>query len=305
MTRRIDRRTFLQATAAIGSSLSLTVPGDRLLGAPEPVKSSTPGAEKIGWGISCQLYTFRRFPFYEALEKIAALGFQHVEPCFFLPLDKARPELKTNESLSPEVKEELSSRLAERGMKMTNFYAEVGGDAEKNRKVFQFAKEMGVRTIVAEPPPEAFDGIEKLCEEHRINLAIHNHPRSPDSRYWSPDEVLKVVKGRGKRVGGCCDTGHWIRSGMDPVECLKRMEGRIITLHLKDVIESGNPAARDVPLGTGKGNFAAVLEELHRQGYRGSPSIEYEHDSEKLVEDVSKCLAFVEAQARTLAGKKR
>ena len=45
-----------------------------------------------------------------------------------------------------------------------------------------FAHEMGVRTLVAEPPAEAFDVIEKLCEEYQINLAVHNHPtRSIDA----------------------------------------------------------------------------------------------------------------------------
>ena len=81
---------------------------------------------------------------------------------------------------------------------------------------------------------------------------------------------------------------------MDPVECLKKMAGRIITVHLKDVIESGNPAARDVPLGTGKANFAAVLKELHRQGFQGAMSIEYEHESPQLMKDVAQCVAFVE-----------
>ena len=33
--------------------------------------------------------------------------------------------------------------------------------------------------------------------------------------------LLDLCKGRGKRIGACCDTGHWVRSGLDPVACLK------------------------------------------------------------------------------------
>lgn len=298
----------LPASSRMAGAAEPTGPGAEESGAPEaPSKLrssmlSTPSAAKLGWELCAQLYTFRRFPFYEALEKIAALGFRHVEPCFFLLLDAARPGLKTGESLPADARKELRERLAGRGIAMTSFYSDLGDDPARSRKIFDFAKEMGSRTIVCEPPPDAFDAIEKLAEEYGIGVAVHNHPRGPGSRYWSPDEVLKVVKGRGKRIGACCDTGHWVRSGLDPVECLKKMEGRIITLHLKDVAEWGKPEARDVPLGTGKGRYEDVLGELHRQGFKGVAAIEYEHDSEKLVEEVAACLAFVESTARKLAG---
>jgi sugar phosphate isomerase/epimerase len=301
MDRRLDRRAFLVTGAAAAAGISLgglAVP----LAAAERSEPAAPAAAKLGWERCCQLYTFRRFPFYEALEKIAALGFRHVEPCFFLALDKARPDLKTCETLQAAVRAELRARLAERGIKMTNFYADVAGDAGKNRKIFEFAKEMGVRAIIAEPPPEALAGIEKLCEEFAIDLGIHHHAKGL-SRYWSPESILEACKGRGKRIGACVDTGHWVRSGLVPVECLRKLEGHIVAVHLKDVIESGKPEARDVPLGTGKADFAAVLKELRRQGIKGYPSIEYEHDSEKLVDDVRQCVAFVEAEARKLAGK--
>jgi len=293
MQNHLHRRTFLKTTAAAGAGVCLTGLG-RPVRAAETVTLSTPAAEEIGWQLAAQLYTFRRFTFYEALEMIAGLGIKRVEPCFFLRLAKEQPDAKTGPSLSPELRKEMKAKLAERGIAMPNFYAGLGPDQATNRATFEFAREMGVETIVSEPPAEAFDGIEKLCDEFEINLAVHNHPKSPQSKYWQPENVLAVCKGRGKRIGACCDTGHWVRSGIDPIECLKKMEGRIISMHLKDVIELGNPKARDVPLGAGKANYAAVLKELRDQGFKGVMSIEYEHDSEKLVDEVAQCLAFVE-----------
>ena len=295
----IDRRRFLKTTGTLAAGVSLATLGSASPAQAEAVKTSTPSAEKIGWRVGCQLYTFRRFSFYEALDKIAALGIRYVEPCFFLRLSKDRPELKTNADLPPEARGELKSRLADRGIAMSNFYAGLGSDEGPCRKTFEFAKEMGAATIVAEPPAEAFDMIEKLCGEYEIDLAVHNHPKSPQSKYWRPENVLEVCKGRGKRIGACCDTGHWVRSGLDPVECLEKMEGRIISFHLKDVAEWGKPEARDVPLGTGKANYGAVLGELHRQGFRGVMSVEYEHDSPKLMEEVAACVAFVEKTVKS------
>ena len=103
-------------------------------------------------------------------------------------------------------------------------------------------------------------------------------------------------------VGACADTGHWVRSGLDPVECLKKMEGRINAFHLKDAAEKGNRKSEDAPLGEGAGSYKAVLAELKRQGYKGLTTIEYEKDGEKLQDDMVKCVQFVEEQAKALGG---
>ncbi|UCG56699.1 MAG: sugar phosphate isomerase/epimerase [Phycisphaerales bacterium] len=297
---QLNRREFLTRTGTLGVGAALAAAGPAQAGRKQRIKVSTPRAQKMGWRIACQLYTFRDRSFYEALDVISNLGIRYVEPCFFLPLDKERPDLKTSESLSPEVRRELKMRLDDLGIRMVNYYAPVDGNTGNFRKIFDFAKEMGVRTLVAEPPAEVFDKLDELCAEYRINLAIHNHPKSPDSVYWRPANVLKVCEGHSKRIGSCSDTGHWVRSGLDPVECLKEAKERIIAMHLKDVAESGKPEARDVPLGTGKANYTAVLKELYAQKFRGVMTIEYEHLSPQLVEDVAECAKFVEDFAESL-----
>jgi len=298
MNDQINRRNFLRTTGALGAAATMTSLGTSPLSAAEVVKTSSPHAEKIGWRLACQLYTFRAVSFYEALEPIATLGFRHVEPCFFLRLDKDRPALKTGASLSAELRGELKEKLATAGVKMSIFYTDLQNNEADCRRKFEFTKEMGAETLVAEPPADAMAMIDGLCQRYEINLAIHNHPKSPNSKYWQPENVLKVCQGRSKRIGACCDTGHWVRSSLDPVESLKKMEGRVVSFHLKDVIAWGEPAARDVPLGTGKAKYAAVLAELHRQGFQGVLSIEYEHQSPKLVEELAQCIAFVDNWAK-------
>jgi sugar phosphate isomerase/epimerase len=290
---RWSRRNALKGLVAAGTGLlgTTVLCQTRLFGQETSVVSQA--LDKLGWTLACQLYTFRRFPFYEAIEKIAALGIKAVEPCFFLALDKDQPGLVTSEALSPEKRREMKARLDQLGMTMPNFYANIGSDAEQAKKVFTFAKEMGCQTIVAEPPPEALPMLDDLLAEFGLRLAIHNHPKSPESRYWHPKNVLDAVRGRSERIGACCDTGHWVRSGLDPVECLKMMEGRVITFHLKDVAEFGVVDARDVPLGTGAAKYDLVLRELSRQKFRGVLPIEYEHDSPDLEKDVATCRDFV------------
>jgi len=135
--------------------------------------------------------------------------------------------------------------------------------------LFAFAKEMGIETLVSEPKAGQFDLIDALCIEYQIKLAIHNHPKP--SHYWNPDTVLEVCAGRSNWIGACADVGHWVRSGLDPVECLKKLEGCIHDIHIKETYKG-----RDVVWGTGKRRIKGILEELHRQGYQGIFSIEYE-----------------------------
>jgi len=300
---RLNRRDFIARAAMLGTGVVLANTGSVEAGKKQKARLSTPRAQKIGWRVACQLYTFRDRSFYEALDVISSLGIRYVEPCYFLSLDKSRPDLKTSESLSQDVRRELKKRLDNHGVKMINYYAPIDGNTENFRKIFDFGKEMGVQTLVAEPPAEVLDKLEELCDEYKMNLAIHNHPQSPESNYWDPENVLKVCEGRGKRIGSCSDTGHWVRSGLDPIECLKKAKERIIALHLKDVIESGKPEARDVPLGTGKANYTAVLEELYAWKFRGVMTIEYEHLSDQLVQDVAQCIKFVEDFAASAKGR--
>jgi sugar phosphate isomerase/epimerase len=297
MGTRLGRRALLRNGAHLGLGAALAGSFRDLEAAAAPARLGTPASEQRGWRVGVQLYTYRHVGLYEALDSIAALGVRHIEPCFFLGLDKARPKLKSNEDLPDDVRRELKAKLDERGMALSSFYANLGADAGRDKKIFEFCKAMGTGTIVAEPPAEAFDRIEKLAEDFAVNVTIHNHPESPKQKYWNADHVLAVCKGRGKRIGACCDTGHWVRSGLDPVECLKQLEGRILSIHLKDAAEKGKRGSRDVPLGEGQANYAAVLQELKRQGYKGPMVVEYEHQSPALQEEVAKCVAFVEKAA--------
>ena len=133
-----------------------------------------------------------------------------------------------------------------------------------------------------------------------MNLAIHNHSEAAGSKYWRPENVLKVCAGRSKAIGACPDTGHYVRTGLAPVECLKKLEGRIITVHLKDAAQLGNPESRDVPLGAGKANFTQVLQTPRALKFRGLATIEYEYLSPRLVEDVAQCVQFVEPFAASV-----
>jgi sugar phosphate isomerase/epimerase len=246
------------------------------------------------WRLGMQAYTFNRFTFFEAVDKTKALGMRYIEAYPGQRLSKEKPDARFDHNMSSEIKKEVKQKLQEAGVKLIN-YGVVGlpNNEAECRKVFNFARDMGIETIVSEPPEDAFDLLDKLCDEYKINVAIHNHPKP--SHYWDSETVLKVCKGRSKRIGACADTGHWFRSGLKPVEQIKKLEGRIISLHLKD-LDQGH----DVIWGTGKCDIKAVLTELSRQNFKGSFSIEYEHNWLNSMPEIAECVPFFEMTAAKL-----
>ncbi|MCY2987848.1 MAG: hypothetical protein NTY19_08310, partial [Planctomycetota bacterium] len=92
----------------------------------------------------------------------------------------------------------------------------------------------------------------------------------------------------------------WARSGLDPLESLRKMKGRMISIHLKDIAKRDEPSSRNTVFGEGEGDFANSLKELKRLGYRGLTTIDFEYDTPALQEDMARNVAFVEDQAKRL-----
>jgi sugar phosphate isomerase/epimerase len=118
---------------------------------------------------------------------------------------------------------------------------------------------------------------------------LHNHPKP--SYYWNPDTVLAALQGQSNRIGACADIGHWVRSGLDPVESVRKLEGHIVQLHFKDLNEK-SPKAHDVHWGTGVSRVNDLLMELKRQGFKGLFSVEYEHNWHNNVPDVTASVGY-------------
>jgi len=299
MKNSIDRRHFLKTTGVLTAGVSLAG-WSSAARADEKLADGAPHAEKLGWRLGCQAYSFNRFTFHEALDKIAAVGLHYVEAYPGQKLSAEQPGVRIGPELNAEQRRELLKRLADKNIQLVN-YGVCGLQKEEGacRKTFDFAKEMGIETLVSEPAPEALDTIEKLCDEYKINLAIHNHPKP--SRYWNYTTVLEACQGRSKHVGACADTGHWMRSGIHPVEALQKLEGRIISFHFKDLNKFGIRSAHDMPWGTGVGNVDAMLAEIHRQGLKAVFSIEYEHNWLNSLPEIAKSVKYFDQVAARYA----
>jgi sugar phosphate isomerase/epimerase len=255
-----------------------------------------PDEYRIGpFAIGCQAYTFHKFTLFEAIEKTAAAGGKIIE---LFPGQKlsTNSDVKVDHNASAELIDEIKAKLKEHNIRAVNYgVVRLSTNEQESRKVFEFAKKLALYAVTSEPAVEAMDLIEKLVKEFDIAMAIHNHPkqpRNPNYKYWDPEYILSVVQNRDKRLGSCADLGHFARSGIKPVDALKKLEGRVISSHLKDIRPFG-PSGADVPYGTGESDILAVLNELKRQGVKGNISVEYESNLMNNVGDVGQCIGFI------------
>ena len=276
--------------------------------------SSSGAADKLGWQLAIHAYTFRKFSIFQCIDKTAALGLKYMSLSGSVSLDGSNSVTTVN--LSDKDAQAIKDAATAKGLTLVNIgVVKLPPDEAESRKVFEFAKKMGIDTLVAEPEPAALDTVEKLCKEYNIKVAIHDHPRP--SRYWNPDTVAEAIKGRTPLMGACADTGHWLRSGLDPVECLKKLEGRVICLHFKDLVpeepkaqanaagtgkkkKSESRAMHDVPWGTGVGNIKAQMAELKRQHFHGAYCVEYEYHWENSMPEIAECVKFWNATCAEL-----
>ncbi len=296
MSSQVDRRRFLEVSGSLAVGLGFA--GPLFARADTQLAHGAPHAEKLGWHLGCQAYSFNRFTFFEAVEKNESLGLKYIEAYPGQKMSAEKPKVKIGPEMSKANRQEVKKRLADAGTKLVNFgVCRLSKDEAVSRKTFDFAAEMGIETLVSEPAFDAFDTLEKLTDEYAINIAIHNHPKP--SKYWNPDTVLKVCKGRSKRIGACADTGHWVRSGLNPIEQIKKLEGRIISFHFKDLNQFARNA-HDVPWGTGVNDVKATLTEIHRQGVKAVFSIEYEYHWTNSLPEIAKCVVYFDKVAAEL-----
>jgi sugar phosphate isomerase/epimerase len=257
-------------------------------------KRDDSASEKLGIKVSLQCYTYRMITFFETVDKAAGMGIKYLE---IYPGQKLKPgsNENVNRNMSDDVCDEIKKKLADAGgLKLVAYGVDgVPNDEPGARKMFDWARKMGIEVLVTETTPNAVH--EKLTTEYGIRFALHNHPQS-----WPPDKVLAACEGHNKLIGSCSDTGHWMRANLKQVEQIKKLAGRVEHLHFKDLNDYGN--AHDVPWGTGKGDPKGVLTELKSQGFKGYCSIEYETGGVKDLDgNLPLCLEWFDKTCAELA----
>lgn len=261
LRRTYSRRDFVRVSAAAGAAIGLqSALLSDVFGAPEKAAPKKTGNDPYGgFRMGVQSYSFRHFPFPEAVERTKKLGLKYIE-LFPGHVDHTKVDGKD------------AKKLMEDAGVIPDSYGVVGfsKDEAASRKIFEFAKMLGLKSISADPTTDSFDSLDKLVAEYKIPIAIHNH--GPNHKWGKPEVILAAIKDHHPLIGICNDTGHYLRANVDPVEATKILKGRVFGFHIKDFIDE----KQEAPAGDARLKIAPLLKEARAQKFNGPCSLEYE-----------------------------
>lgn len=246
-----------------------------------------------GLKIGVATYTFREWPIEETIKGLQRAGVKYI----------SIKNVKNHIDLShtPEERKARAKMFRDAGMvplSVGNVSMRTG-EADI-RKAFEYARDIGVPTIVCAPSLDAIPILDKMVKEFDLKLAIHNHGPEDKGFFPSPYDVWKAVEKFDKRIGLCIDVGHTARAGVDPAEAIIKCKDRLYDVHLKDISALGN---KNTPIEGGRGilNLKAILSALIKINYQGLAGYEYEKDGKDPLAGLTETLGYTKG---LLAGLK-
>ena len=260
------------------------------------VNSSDTSDVTANWKLGVQMWTFRKFTFAEALDKVDSAGVKYIEAFWGQPLGAGMKD-SFGIKMSDESKAKLKQLLQQKGISIVAMGVIVPKTREEWKQAFDLAKEFGLSYVTAEPLKNQWDMVDSMAGAYGIKVAIHDHPKP--NVYWSPDSVLAATVGH-PNIGSCADVGHWARNGINPVDALKKLEGHVFGVHLKDIKKFDDTKAEDTIVGKGVIDFPPIFQELKRQHFSGMFSIEHESNWYHSVPDAIETVKFYNEQVAKL-----
>ncbi len=250
-------------------------------------------AAEAPFTLALQAYTFKDRTMVETIETAKRLGFKAIELTPVQNLGGAFTGSVKHDGMTPETVKAVRAYLDGCGLKVTGYGVVNEPDEAGWRKQFDFLRALGIGTLLTEPPPEQLPLLDRLAQEYKIRVMIHNHAKN--NPWWDPAFMAEKVKACSEYVGAGADIGHWVPAGVDPAEGIRQLAAsRIFALHFVDVNKEGKP----VPYGTGVGKLSTVLSVLRAKGAPVTLTCEYEQWDDQTEKDVRACVKWFEGNVK-------
>ena len=276
---RISRRSLIKAGA-----MSALLPVFHSSAATTCVASNSEDTDKwLGLKVGVATYTLRALPIEEAILGIKRVGLKYVS------IKNVKNHIDLSHSVDDRKKRAQMFRDAGIIPLSVGNISLRGGEPEI-REAFQFARDVGVPTIVCAPTQDLIPLLDKLVKEFDIKLAIHNH--GPEDKFFpSPYDVMRAIEQYDKRIGLCIDVGHTARAGVDPAESIVKCQERLYDVHLKDISALGD---KNTPIEAGRGilDSKSILSALVKIKFQGLAGFEYEKDEKDPIPGLAESVGY-------------
>lgn len=245
-----------------------------------------------GLKIGVATYTFREWPIEQCIAGVKRVGLQyvsiknvknHIDLTHTPEERKARAKMFRDAGLTPLSVGNVSMRQGEAGI----------------RTAFEYARDIGVPTIVCAPSRDAIPILDKMVKEFDIKLAIHNHGPEDKGFFPSPYDAMDLISKYDKRIGLCIDVGHTARANVNPAEAIVKCKERLYDVHMKDISAMGD---KNTPIEGGRGilDTKSILAALIKIKYQGLVGFEYEKDGKDPLAGLAESTGYIKGILNSL-----
>jgi hypothetical protein len=228
------------------------------------------GLKKLGWQQAFPAANFADLSFFEAVDALHALDVHHIE---LIPSQALSPEHKdvlVAHAMAQEQIDVLMAKLKAAKLDIVSYrVGELGRDEAAARRVFEFAKKIKAKNVIAEPVEGSLPMLDKLATEFGITLAVHGPINSFD--------------GLSNRVGLCMGAAQ-LSSALNT-----QARSHVVELRLSAAEQPAN---------------AAAVAELARGGFKGVVCVECDKSSgnDAMAKAAAALNAFSENVAKAASG---
>ncbi len=281
-----------QTTRVFLSLIVLPMSAHGQAAAPEASSAAARAQETLGWRLAVAARSFPDRTLFEAIELTRSLGLRHIEGFSDQKVSADIPK-SLDCNLSEGEREAVTRKLRSAGMTMPVYsVGRMPSDDESSSRVFEFARSLGVETIVCESAPEAISMMERLCEKYGINVAFHERITDASGVARALEDIAKAYQGRSKRVGVCGELGEWMRAGIKPMEALPLLKDRLLVIHIHDLSQFGSDG-HDVAWGTGVAGLEEFIKEAYRLELKPTLwTVEYPSEREDALAEIARSIEF-------------
>lgn len=227
--------------------------------------------------IAAQLYTLRDFTttrvdFIESLKELKTIGYHEVQLSAVGCMNGSNPEVTAKDCRAILDDLQVSAPLTHRGW-----------DEIKDRtdECIEFHKTIGaelvaIGSIPGEYRSEGLDGYRRFVDDAEpaiaklkaagLFFAYHNHAFEFERMGPEGERPFQAMVGRGSPDFLFEIDTYWVvHGGIDLLELIQGLQGRIPMVHLKDMNPFGNEI-RMTPVGEGNLNWPSILAALQESG---------------------------------------
>ena len=248
-------------------------------------------AEKRGsddFHIGVAGFSYRKFTLDQTLAYLHSLGVKYFSvKDYWLPLDATREQMKA-----------FKAKCDEYGVDGYILGPIYMNDTTEVDRAFAYAERYGAEMFIGVPSYDLLDYTIQKVAETGIRVAIHTH--GPDGApFPNIQTIVDLVKDPSLGVGCCMDLGHSVRMGEDIVKDLKRYKEWIYDIHIKDETDASEKGST-CEMGRGVIDFKPILKTLHKMGYQGVISLEFEKDGEAPHAGIAESIGYLRGMCDAL-----